>query len=80
MLESVLEDCSLNRRLRAVGKGKAGEGWELLVAEDKKFGSRNPEGSFLFRLKVILGSVSSNYERLHGLCSLRWRLDCQGIF
>ena len=54
MFESVFEVWSRILRLRAVGIGKAGDGWELLAVDDKKFGSRKPEGSFRFRLKLML--------------------------
>lgn len=54
VFELLTEDHSRSLRLRAVGMGNAGEGWELLAAEGKKFGSRRPDGSFLFLLNVIL--------------------------
>lgn len=49
-----LDDHSRIFRLRAVGIGSAGEGWELPVAVDMKLGSRRPEGNFLFLLKDML--------------------------
>lgn len=54
------DDHSRSLRLRAVGMGDAGEGCELLAADpdEKKFGRRRPEASFLFLLKVILRSSS----------------------
>lgn len=54
VFESLTEDHSRSLRLRAVGIGSAGEGWKLPVVADKKLGSRNAEGNFLFFLNVIL--------------------------
>ncbi len=54
MFGLLAEDHSRSLRLRAVGIGSVGDGCELLAVEGKKFGSRRPDGSFLFFLKVIL--------------------------
>ena len=57
VLELLFEDHSRSFRLRAFGIGRDGDGWELLAAEGRKLGRRRPEGSFRFRLKLMLSFV-----------------------